>query len=99
MNWVAANAANGIVMKYRNASEVLPDKLLREIQKYASGEAIYIPQSTERQKWGKASGARRYYEERNQKICEKHQAGIPLEEIALTFNLSLETIRKIIYRK
>ena len=99
MNGGAVKAANGIVMKYRNASEILPDKLLREIQKYASGEAIYIPQNTERQKWGQGSGARRYYEERNQKICEKHKAGVSMEELALTFNLSLETIRKIIYRK
>jgi len=86
-------------MKYRNASEILPDKLLREIQKYASGEAIYIPLVTERQKWGEGSGARRYYEERNQKICEKHEAGASMEELEGIFNLSIETIRKIIYRK
>ena len=88
-----------MVMKYRNASEILPDKLLREIQEYTSGEALYIPQVTERQKWGEGSGARRYYEERNQKICEKHEAGASMELLADTFNLSVETIRKILYRK
>lgn len=86
-------------MKYRNASEILPDKLLREIQEYTSGEAIYIPQITERQKWGEGSGARRYYEERNQKICEKHAAGTSMEDLADIFSLSIETIRKILYRK
>lgn len=86
-------------MKYRNASEILPDKLLREIQKYTSGEAIYIPQVTERQKWGEGSGARRYYEERNQKICEKYKADVSMEELADTFNLSIESIRKILYRR
>jgi len=86
-------------MKYRNASEILPDRLLREIQKYTSGEAIYIPQVTERQKWGEGSGARRYYDERNQKICEQHEAGASMEEIADIFNLSIETIRKILYRR
>lgn len=86
-------------MKYRNASEILPDKLLREIQKYTSGEAIYIPQNAERQKWGEGSGARRYYEERNQIICEKYNQGISMEELSSSFNLSSETIRKIIYRK
>ncbi|CDM70308.1 Hypothetical protein CM240_3191 [Clostridium bornimense] len=86
-------------MKYRNASEILPDKLLREIQKYTSGEAIYIPQVKERQKWGEGSGARRYYEERNEKICEKFKVGISIEELAEEFNLSVETIRKIIYKK
>lgn len=85
-------------MKYRNASEILPDKLLREIQRYTSGEAIYIPQVTERQKWGEGSGARRYYEERNQKIYEKYKAGMAMEELEIEFRLSLETIRKIIYR-
>lgn len=86
-------------MRYRNASEILPDKLLREVQKYTSGEAIYIPQTTERQKWGNASGARRYYEERNEKICKKYKAGVSMEELASTFNLSVESIKKIIYRK
>ena len=85
-------------MKYRNASEVLPDKLLREIQRYTSGEAIYIPQVTERQKWGEGSGARRYYEERNEKIYEQYKAGMSMEELEIEFRLSLETIRKIIYR-
>lgn len=84
-------------MKYRNASEILPDELLREIQKYTSGEAIYIPQHRERKKWGEGSGARRYYEERNQKIKEKYIEGMAIEEIADIFNLSVETIRKIIY--
>ena len=88
-----------MVMKYRNASEILPDKLLREIQEYTSGETIYIPQVTERQKWGEGSGARRYYEERNQKICKKHESGASMEELVDTFNLSVETIRKILYRK
>jgi Mor family transcriptional regulator len=86
-------------MKYRNASEILPDKLLREIQEYTSGEALYIPQITERQKWGVGSGSRRYYEERNQEICEKHEVGVSMEELADTFNLSIETIRKILYHK
>lgn len=85
-------------MKYRNASEILPDKLLREIQRYTSGEAIYIPQVTERQKWGEGSGARRYYEERNQKIYEQYKSGMSMEELEIEFRLSLETIRKIIYR-
>ena len=86
-------------MKYRNASEILPDKLLREIQKYTSGEAIYIPQNTERQKWGEGSGTRRYYEERNKKICDKYKLGASMEQLASSFNLALETIRKIVYRK
>lgn len=86
-------------MKYRNATEVLPDELLREIQKYTSGEAIYIPQAKKRQNWGEGSGARRYYEERNEKIREKYKSGTSMDELAQMYNLSVETVRKIIYSK
>ncbi len=30
-------------MNYRNASDIFPDELLKEIQKYSSGELIYVP--------------------------------------------------------
>lgn len=60
---------------------------------------IYVPQVTQRQKCGEESCARRYYEERNQKICEEHKACASMEELADIFNLSIETIRKILYRK
>ena len=53
-------------MKYKNASEVLPDELLREIQKYAAGEALYIPAAGERKKWGDGSGAKVFYRQRNE---------------------------------
>ena len=45
-------------MRYLNASDILPDELLREIQKYTQGEAIYIPREQERRKWGESSGSR-----------------------------------------
>ncbi|GEM_PF-3788474 len=45
-------------MKYRKASEVLPEEPLKEVQKYASGELLYIPkeESTSRNEWGKRYG-------------------------------------------
>lgn len=43
-------------MKYRNASDILPDELLKELQKYASGETLYIPSNIERKKWGMILG-------------------------------------------
>ena len=55
-------------MKYRNATDIFPDELLREIQKYSAGELIYIPQDRERKQWGSNSGARSYYTERNAQI-------------------------------
>ena len=86
-------------MRYLNASEVLPDELLREIQKYTQGETLYIPKENERKKWGENSGSRSYYIERNSKILKKYREnGCSMQELASEFNLSVESIRKIIFK-
>jgi len=85
-------------MKYRKASEVLPDALLKEVQKYVSGEALYFPQRhRERRQWGESTGARVYYKERNGEIREKHARGAAVEALAQEYGLSVESIRKIVY--
>lgn len=35
-------------MRYRNARDIIPDHLLEELQKYVSGETVYIPRSQEK---------------------------------------------------
>lgn len=85
-------------MKYLNASDILPDKLLREVQKYADGEALYIPKKNERKKWGEGSGARNFYEQRNEKIRAKFTANTSIEVLASEYSLAVETIRKIVYK-
>lgn len=84
-------------MKYRNASHILPDELLREIQKYTEGEAIYIPKMKEKKKWGEGSGARRFYEERNQKMREDYKAGMTVEDISDKYALSIDSVKRIVY--
>lgn len=87
-------------MKYRKASEIFPDKLLREIQRYSSGELVYIPKTTERKDWGEASGAKTFYVQRNSEIRGKfrnEKKGIG--ELAEEYHLSEETVRRIIYRR
>ena len=37
-------------MKYKNAKDIFPENLLRQIQKYVSGELIYIPSDTQKKK-------------------------------------------------
>lgn len=86
-------------MKYRNASHVLPDELLKEIQKYVTGEAIYIPNPEEKKKWGEGSGARKFYQERNSKIRADYQKGMTVDELVDKYNLSAESIKRIIYKK
>lgn len=33
-------------MKYENAKNILPEKLLAEVQKYGAGKVIYIPKKS-----------------------------------------------------
>jgi Mor family transcriptional regulator len=86
-------------MKYRNASEILPDDLLKELQKYAPGEILYVPSDNVRKKWGADTGARRFYEQRNEEIRRKYSdLRATIDELCEEYNLSDETIRKILYR-
>ena len=86
-------------MKYRNASEILPDDLLKELQKYASGEILYVPSDKNRKKWGAETGARRFYEERNEEIRHKYfNLKVAIETLCEEYSLSDETVRKILYR-
>jgi hypothetical protein len=85
-------------MKYRRASDVLPEELLREVQKYAQGEALYVPKAKERKKWGEDSGARSFYRQRNDEIREKYMQKVPIERLADDYGLSEDMIRKILFR-
>ena len=86
-------------MKYRNATEILPDELLRQLQEYVSGEIVYVPASGNRKQWGTGTGARRFYEQRNSDIRHKYfHLKITIEALCDEYSLSDETIRKILYR-
>lgn len=87
-------------MNYLNASHVLPDELLREVQKYAAGENLYIPKYEEKKKWGEGSGARAYYRERNAEIRELYNnKESSIYELSEKYALSIESIKKIVYKK
>lgn len=85
-------------MRYRNASDIFPDKLLKEIQKYSTGELIYIPEKSEKKQWGERSGSRDYYVKRNAEIRRKYREGKTIMELAEEYGLSRDTIRRILYR-
>ena len=86
-------------MKYKNAAEILPPGLLREVQYYIAGELLYIPRSDSKQEWGAVSGSKKFYSERNSQIRELFHDGRSVEELAKKFGLSSSTIKKIIYQK
>lgn len=86
-------------MKYRNAADIFPDELLKEIQKYADGETIYIPISQKRKNLGDTSGARKFYEQRNAEIRRRYFTEKQrIAAIAKEYALSEETVRKILYK-
>lgn len=85
-------------MRSRRASDILPDELLRELQKYVSGETIYVPKAGERREWGSGSGALSFYRQRNAEIRRQYVHGISIDALAEQYGLSPETIRKIVYR-
>lgn len=84
-------------MRYKNAQDILPDRLLKELQQYAAGENLYIPNPDGKKKWGESSGARTYYQERNKKIRKLYQCGETIDSLAALYHLSADSIRKIIH--
>lgn len=86
-------------MKYLNGKDVFPEALLRQIQKYVSGKAVYIPAREEKREWGETSGYKRYIIERNREIKARFKAGETFEGLADSYFLSLDSIKKIVYSK
>ena len=85
-------------MQYKNAKEVLPPSLLEEMQKYIQGDLIYIPKAQKRAAWGEVNGSRALIAERNKKIYQLYNQGKSLDELEREFHLSIDSIRKIIYK-
>lgn len=55
-------------MSYKNAEDVLPTELIREIQKYVDGEVIYIPRKSDKKRsWGDKNGTRDKLTKRNRR--------------------------------
>ncbi|MBM7588131.1 Mor family transcriptional regulator [Bacillus pakistanensis] len=87
-------------MKYVKATNILPEKLILEIQKYVQGETIYIPKpETSYQRWGTRSGGRKRIDDRNQVIKSAFKKGRTIDQLAEEYFLSVETIKKIVYSK
>ena len=70
-------------MKYVNAADVLPLKLLRKVQRHCTGY-IYI------------SCSRRFYAERRRKVMELRESGLGTREIAAEVHLCRRRVRQII---
>lgn len=70
-------------MKYLNAEDILPEELLKEIQKYAGGALLYVPkEESEGKLWGEVSGQKKYYTKRNRMIVNKFRYGTTVDQLA-----------------
>ena len=86
-------------MNYKKGPDVLPDRLLKEIQEYIDGSLVYIPKKSSKAGWGYLSGARQLIDQRNKKIISLFEHGETIIELAETFHLGDDTIKKIVYGK
>lgn len=87
-------------MEYLNAKNILPAELFEQIQKYAAGKYLYIPQNEDDMKsWGEQSGYRKQLRKRNRMIINKFKYGVSVEELSKEYFLSEETVKKIVYAK
>lgn len=87
-------------MKYINANAILPDLLVKELQQYIQAGYLYIPAKDEQHKtWGELSGYREELTNRNAVITSEYHDGVPIEELAEHYSLSIHAIKKIIYKK
>ncbi len=86
-------------MNYRKGIDVLPERLLREIQEYVDGGLVYIPKKSNKAEWGSLSGARSHIDSRNNQIISLFEMGDSIQALSDKFNLEFDTIRKIIYKK
>lgn len=94
------NQGESLQMKYINAKEILPDKLIKELQEYVQAGYVYVPAKNEQHKsWGELSGYRKELSKRNSIIISEYRKGASIEELADRYYLSIYAIRKIIYKK
>ena len=85
-------------MCYKNGKDVLPSELLKELQKYIQGEIIYIPkEGNVRKAWGELNGTRKLLHQRNMEIYNLYKAGATIITLTESYNLSEDSIRKIIF--
>lgn len=85
-------------MCYKNGKDILPQELLKELQKYIQGEIIYIPKTENRKPWGEGNGTRQAIRKRNLEIYDHYKSGKKITELSEMYNLSEDSIRKIIFK-
>lgn len=85
-------------MNYKNANNILPDRLVKEIQQYVQGEYIYIPIKDKVINEIPTEYSQELIK-RNEHIYAKSLEGISNKELAGMYHLSASSIRRIIIKQ
>ena len=84
-------------MSYIKAEEVLPEKLIRQIQEYVDGVYIYIPRKPgTRHPWGQETDYKAELKVRNDRIRSDYAAGAAVSALSRKYHLSEKSIRRIL---
>ena len=85
-------------MSYVNADEILPEDLVREIQKYVDGKVLYIPRKDENLlSWSEKNGTKDRLAKRNKEIVNRYYSGVTAAELGIMYFLSEKRIQGIIH--
>ena len=85
-------------MKYKNATKVLPNELIEQIQQYVQGEYVYIP-IKDREVDTNITEYAIEIQKRDEHIYTKHLEGMKNIELAKRYSLSESSIRRIIIKQ
>ena len=84
-------------MSYIKAEEILPEKLIRQIQEYADGVYIDIPRKPgTRHPWGQETDYKAELKARNDRIHHDYAAGTSVMALSRKYHLSEKSIRRIL---
>lgn len=84
-------------MGYKRADDILPEHVLRDLQRYVSGETIYVPKENgNRKKWGSGTDVNEKLRLRNGHILEQHLKGATVKELAQSYSLTEKSIQRIL---
>ena len=87
-------------MSYIKAEEILPEKLIRQIQEYADGVYIYIPRKPgTRHAWGQETDYKAELKIRNDSIRNDHASRVSVALLSRKYHLSEKSIRRILQKK
>ena len=87
-------------MSYIKAEEILPEELIRQIQKYADGVYIYIPRKPgTRHAWGQETDYKAELKIRNDRIRSEYAAGVSVTVLSCKYHLSEKSIRRILQNR